>query len=186
MIHNLVSKTLYTTDQERPDTCTLLALLTTTVREPNKDDWNKLVHLMKYIRKKIDLAFILSANDSIDLKWWIYASYAVHKNMRGHIGEGLYMGRGFTIVTLTNQKLNTPISIESDIVVVHNCMSAVCWTRYFMEAQGYQVMEKIFTKTTGAPFSWKRMGSHQVESSPSTSIFVSFSSLTVSVRSNWI
>ena len=97
---------------------------------------------MKYIRKEIDLAFILSANDSIDLKWWIYASYAVHKNMRGHIGEGLYMGRGYTIVTLTNQKLNTLISIESDIVVVHNCMSAVCWTRYFMEAQGYQVMEK--------------------------------------------
>ena len=97
---------------------------------------------MKYIRKKIDLAFILIANGSIYLKWWIYASYAVHTNIRGHIGEGLYMGRGFTIVTLTNQKLNTLSSIESDIVVVHNCMSAVCWTRYFMEAQGYQVMEK--------------------------------------------
>jgi hypothetical protein len=49
--HNLVAKTLYVTKRARPNTCTAIAFLTTRVRAPNKDDWNKLVHLlMKYLR----------------------------------------------------------------------------------------------------------------------------------------
>ena len=44
----------------------------------------------------------------------------------------------------TNQKLNTRSSIESEIIGVHDCMPAVCWTRCFMDAQGYQVMVNIF------------------------------------------
>jgi hypothetical protein len=45
--HNLVAQTLYATKQARPDTCTVIAFLTTRVREPNKDDCTKLVHLMR-------------------------------------------------------------------------------------------------------------------------------------------
>ena len=45
--HNLVAKTLYATKRARPDTCTAIAFLTTRVREPDKDDWAKLVHLMR-------------------------------------------------------------------------------------------------------------------------------------------
>jgi hypothetical protein len=48
--HNLVAKTLYSTKRARPDTCTAIAFLTTRVRAPDKDDWNKLVHLMRYIK----------------------------------------------------------------------------------------------------------------------------------------
>jgi hypothetical protein len=47
--HNLVAKTLYATKRARPDTCTAIAFLTTRVREPDKDEWTKLVHLMRYI-----------------------------------------------------------------------------------------------------------------------------------------
>jgi hypothetical protein len=49
------------------------------------------------------------------------------------------MGRGFPIVTSTKQKLNTRSSTESEIVSVDDCMPAVCWTRYFMQAQDYEV-----------------------------------------------
>jgi hypothetical protein len=48
--HNLVAKTLYATKRARPDTCTAITFLTTRVREPDKDDWKKLVHLMRYVR----------------------------------------------------------------------------------------------------------------------------------------
>jgi hypothetical protein len=40
---NLVAKTLYATKRARPDTCTAIAFLTTRVREPDKDDWTKVV-----------------------------------------------------------------------------------------------------------------------------------------------
>ena len=100
--------------------------------------------MMKYTRVERDLPLILSTNYSGVLKWWIYASYAVHPIIQGHTGGGISMGRGFPIVTLINQKLNTLSSAKSYIFVVHDYIPAVCWKRYFMEAQGYQVMEDIF------------------------------------------
>jgi hypothetical protein len=138
-----VAKTLYATKRARPDTCTAVAFLTTRVRNPDKDDWAKMVHLMKYIRGTKMLPLILSAGGTGTLKWWIDASFAVHPNMRGHIGGGLSMGRGFPIVTSTKQKLNTRSSTETEIVGVDDCMPAVLWTRYFLEAQGYGVRENI-------------------------------------------
>jgi hypothetical protein len=138
-----VAKTLYATKRARPDTCTAVAFLTTRVREPDQDDWAKMVHLMKYIRGTKLLPLILSATDNGILKWWIDASFAVHPNMRGHTGGGLSMGTGFPIVTSTKQKLNTRSSTECEIVGVDDCMPAVLWTRYFLEAQGYGVTKNI-------------------------------------------
>ena len=120
ILRNLVVKTLYTTNQARPDTCTSEFLLTKIVREPKKNDCRKLVHLMKYIRGMRDLPLILSANVSGFPKWWIDASYAVHPNMRGHKGVGISIGIGFPIVTSTKKKL------KPGIFGVHDCIPAVC------------------------------------------------------------
>jgi hypothetical protein len=105
--HNLVEKTLYSTKRVRPDTCTAITFLTTRVRAPDKDDWNKLVRLMIYIRGTRTMPLIPSAYGSGILKWWVDASFAVHPNMRGHSGGGLSLRRGFPIVSSTKQKLNT-------------------------------------------------------------------------------
>jgi hypothetical protein len=67
--HNLVAKTLYSTKRAMSDTCTAIAFMTTRVRAPNKDDWNELVHLMRYIRGTHTMPLILSANGSGILKW---------------------------------------------------------------------------------------------------------------------
>jgi hypothetical protein len=113
------------------------------VQAPDKDDWNKLTHLMKYLRGTRMLPLTLSANGTGILKWWVDAAFAVHPNMQGHSGGGLSLGKGFTIMSLTKQKLNTRSSTESEIVGADNFMPAICWTRYFMEAQGYQVQDNI-------------------------------------------
>ena len=86
---------------------------------------------MNYIRGTRYIHLILSANGSGVLNWWIGVSYAVHLNMQGHTGGGIYMGIVFTILNLKKQMLNTHSSSEPEIVGVHNCMPAVCWTRYF-------------------------------------------------------
>jgi hypothetical protein len=141
--HNIVAKTLYATKRARPDTCTAIAFLTTRVRSPDKDDWNKLAHLMKYLRGTRDLPLILSADGSGIMKWWVDASFAVHPNMRGHSGGGLSLGQGFPIVSSTKQKLNTRSSTETEVVGADDFMPMICWTRQFMEAQGYQVNNNI-------------------------------------------
>jgi hypothetical protein len=69
--HNLVAKTLYATKQARPDICTAIAFLTMRVQAPDKDDWNKLTHLMKYLRGTCMLPLILNANRTDILEWWV-------------------------------------------------------------------------------------------------------------------
>jgi hypothetical protein len=98
---------------------------------------------MKYIRGTRDTPLILSANGSGILKWWVDASFAVHPNMRGHSGGRLSLGRGFPIVGSTKQKLNTRSSTGSEIVGADDFMPAICWTWYFMKAQGDEVRDNI-------------------------------------------
>ena len=43
----------------------------------------------------------------------------------------------------TKHKLNTRSSTEAELVSVDDCMPAICWTRYFLQAQGYAVNENI-------------------------------------------
>jgi hypothetical protein len=43
----------------------------------------------------------------------------------------------------TKQKLTTRSYKESEILGADDFMPAICWTRYFMEAQGYQVQDNI-------------------------------------------
>ena len=129
---------------------------------------------MKYIRGTRDIPLVLSTNGSGVLKWLIGSLYIVHTNLRVYKGGGISIGRGLPIVALFNQKLNTHSSTESDIVKVHNCMMDLYWTRYFMEAQGNQVIENMVYQDKKIAISWIIMGSHQVSSSPITSTFVSF------------
>jgi hypothetical protein len=63
--------------------------------------------------------------------------------MQGHSGGGLSLGRGFPIMSATKQKLNTQSSMESELVGADDFMLAICWTRYFMEAQGFQIQDNV-------------------------------------------
>ena len=64
--HTIVAKTLYVTKQARLDTCLNIAFLTTRVRAPNTDDWEKLCPLMEYLRGDQDRRLVLSAeNDGL-------------------------------------------------------------------------------------------------------------------------
>jgi hypothetical protein len=125
--YNLVTKTLYATKRARPDTCTAIAFLATRVRAPDKEDWNKLVHLMRYTRGTQTMPLILSANGSGIL----------------HSGGALSLGRGFLIVRSTKQNLNTRSSTDTDIVGADDFRPAICWTNYFMKAQVYGVKYNV-------------------------------------------
>jgi hypothetical protein len=135
--HNLVTKTLYVSKRARLDTSTAIAFLTTGVRAPDIDNWRKLSHLMEYLRVNRLCPLIMSADGSGVLMWYIDASFAVHPNMCSHTGGGLTMGRGFPIINLTKQNLNTRSSTESELVGVDNMMPIAVWSRYFLMAQGY-------------------------------------------------
>jgi hypothetical protein len=120
--HTIVAKTLYVTKRARPDMCLSIAFLTTTrVRAPNIDDWEKLCHLMEYLRKDHARPLVLGAESNGLLMWYIDALFAVHPNMHGHTCAALTMGRGFLITASTKQKLNTRSSTETLFGLAISC-----------------------------------------------------------------
>jgi hypothetical protein len=99
--HTFLAKTLYVLKRARPNTCLAIAFLTTRVRAPNIDDWEKLCHLMEYLRGDHDQPLVLGADIIRLLMWYVYALFAMHPNMCRHTGGGLTIGRGFPISVLT-------------------------------------------------------------------------------------
>ena len=43
----------------------------------------------------------------------------------------------------TKQKFNTRISTETELVGGDDFMPAICWTRYFLKAQEYRILENV-------------------------------------------
>ena len=76
------------------DLQTVVLFLTTRVKKPGKDDWGKLQRVMLYIKGTLSLKFTLSAVNLSVMKWWINATYAVHKDCKGHTGAIMTLGKG--------------------------------------------------------------------------------------------
>jgi hypothetical protein len=100
----IIAKTLYVTKRARSDMCLSIAFLTTRVRAPNKDDWEKLHHLMEYLRRDHAQPLVLGAKNNGLLMWYIDALFAVHPNMHGHTGGGLTMMGGFPFYSINKTK----------------------------------------------------------------------------------
>ena len=116
VFHNIVSKTLFSTKQARPDTCNSIAFITTRVHEPDNDERKKLVHLVKYLLGMLDLTLTLSDNGIRILKWWVDASYATHGDMRGNTGACMLLGQGAVTSMAKKQKMNTKSSTECKLI----------------------------------------------------------------------
>jgi hypothetical protein len=141
VFHHFVAKLLFLCKRVRPDIQTSVAFLCTRVKVPDCDNYKKLGRTMKYLRWTIGLPLILEADNLHIIKWWVDASYAVHPGMARHTGGMMTLGKGATYGTSTRQKINTKSSTEAELVGVNDVMPQVLWTKYWMEAQGYNIDE---------------------------------------------
>ena len=85
------------------------------------------------------------------VNWWVDASFAVHHDLKSHMGATMSLGKGVVYSTSVKQKLNTKSSTQAKLVGVDGVMPQIIWTRYFLEAQGYGVREsKIYQDNQSA------------------------------------
>ena len=143
MFHTFVAKGIFACKRARPDIHPAIAVLCTRVKEPNESDWQKLVHMMKFINGTKDDKLILSADSLHILKWYVDVAFAVHPDYRSHTGAGLTLGRGFPITMSRKQKLNTRSSTEGELVGADDAAQPMLWTVNFITAQGYEVEQNI-------------------------------------------
>jgi hypothetical protein len=141
--HHSVVQLLFASTRARKDIHTTIACLTMRVRNPNEDDWGKLRRLMRYIKGTINLPLILRADNIHVIKWWVDASLATHDNCRGHTGGTMSLGKGLITGVSKKQKINTRSSTEAELVGADDMLPQIMWTRYFIEAQGFNVDESI-------------------------------------------
>jgi hypothetical protein len=141
--HRLTAKQLYLCKCARPDLQPTVAFLTTRVTHPTIDDWKKLSRSIRYLRGSKELFLTLEADEGIDVRWWIDASFAVHPDMRSHTGNTMSLGKGSVYSTSRKQRINTKSSTEAELVGVDDSMPLVIWTRNFLMAQGFEIHDNV-------------------------------------------
>jgi hypothetical protein len=135
--HTLVAKLLFLSMWARTNILTAVAFLCTRVSCPTLQDKAKLCQVLRYLQNWSDLVLKLEADSLSVLKWWVDASFAVHPDMRSHTGASMSLSKGSVVSMSNKQKLNTRSSTEAELVGVDDAMPRILWTRYFLQAQGY-------------------------------------------------
>jgi hypothetical protein len=103
----------------------------------------KLIRMLGYMRETINLPLVLGMDGSNKVHWWVDASYGTRYGMRSQTGGTMSLGCGSLYSIARKQKLNTTSSTEAELVGVHDVMSQIVWTRYFMLAQGLKISHNI-------------------------------------------
>jgi hypothetical protein len=143
LFHRLTAQLLYLGKRARPDLQTAVAFLTTRVQSPDIDDFRKLGRVIRYLRRTAHWVLTLQADSMCRIKWSVDASYAVHPDMKSHTGATMTFGRGSAYSASLRQKINTRSSTEAELVGVNDIMAMILWTRHFLEAQGYDIVENV-------------------------------------------
>jgi hypothetical protein len=123
----------------RPDILLAISFLTTRVKDPNGDDWRKLIRVLAYLKNTLQLYLTLSCNTLDNLTWYIDGSYAIHADMKGQSGAVLVTGGCVVLSRSNKQKLNTRSSTEAELIAIDDALPTVQWTKSFMAEQGYDL-----------------------------------------------
>jgi len=123
LFHHLVAKLLYLSCRTRQDIQMAVAFLCTRVQSPYEDDYQKLTRVMQYLQAHRDLTLTLEPGKQ--LNWCVDSSYAMHPDMRSHIGIVMSLVKGATYSTSCKQKLNTKSSTEAELVAIDDAMEQI-------------------------------------------------------------
>ena len=121
-----------------------MAVLCSRVRAPGRQEWTKLVRMMKFLhRTKDDMLTLSKGHGSIQLEWYVDASFAIHPDYRGHTGAAFKFkgGKGFLIQRSSKQKLNASSSTTSELIGVDDVLPKILWIPLFLKEQGYDVVD---------------------------------------------
>ena len=133
--HHTMAKLLYVSKRVRIDIDLAVSYLCTRVAPPTEGDEDKLKRVLSYLQGTKRMERIIGMNGLSYIQTWIDASYAIHRDMRGHTGGVISFGTGAAIHNCSKQKINTKSSTESEVVRVSDFLSRTMWASYFLNAQ---------------------------------------------------
>jgi hypothetical protein len=160
--HTITAQGLFLCKRGRPDIALAIAYLTTRVRNPDEDDWAKLTRMVQYLKQTATDRLTLRSDGTGVLKWHGDAAFAVHGDYRSHTGGTFTMGQGAITTISRKQGLNTRSSTEAEIVAADDLVAPMVWTRSFMEAQQYKVVENVLYQDNQSAIKLEKNGRKSV------------------------
>jgi hypothetical protein len=68
------------------------------------------------------------------------------------------LGKGAAISSLKKMKCNTQSSTETELILLHDKLPDIVWTRYFVECQGYDIDECVIFQDNMSALSLEKNG----------------------------
>jgi len=143
IFHSTVAKLLFVAKRARPDILLAVSSMTTRVKDPDMDDWHKLVQVLSYLNGSLEITLTLVCDKIDKLSRYIDGSYASHIDMRGQSGAVLTTGQCSVLFKSCKQKVNTRSSTETELIAVDDILPTVQWAKSFMAEQGYGLQTEI-------------------------------------------
>ena len=128
---------LYLSKRTRPDILTAVVFLTKRVLRPQKDDHDKLIRTIQYIRGSQITGITFEVYEPIHFIAYINASFAIHPDMKSHTGSVITPGKRAIYAKSGTQRLITKSSTEAELVALSDAANQVLWTKNFLECQGH-------------------------------------------------
>ena len=76
----------------RQDIARGISFLTTRVKKPCQKDWRKLKKVINFLKGSIEKMLTLIVGNKQTIQWCIDALFAVHKDLKSHIGACMILG----------------------------------------------------------------------------------------------
>eukprot|EP00957_Ditylum_brightwellii_P207109 15351509-Ditylum_brightwellii.AAC.1 len=118
---------LYLMNRARPGIETTVSYLIRRVSKSNTGNWDKLLRVLGWLKSTKDDVRIVGAQSLTDVFTWIDAAYAVHDNMRSHMGGAISMGYGIIAGKLAMEQLNVKSSTEEELVGMSEYLPYNIW-----------------------------------------------------------
>ena len=139
IFHSVTAKLLYIMKRVRPDIETAVSFLMRRVSKSNIEDWKKLKRCLGFVKgTKNDVRYI-GARSITEILTWVDAAFAVHDNMRLHMGGGMSMGIGLLHGKSSMEKINVKSSTEAELVALAEYLPYNLWLLMFLREQGYEI-----------------------------------------------
>jgi hypothetical protein len=164
--HHTMAQLLFMATRAQQDIQMAVALLTTRVKAPDKDNWGKLKQVLHYLNRTKGLKLRISVNNLSILKWFVDGSHNVHWDCKGHAGAMFTLGEGAVSSYLKKLKLNTQSSTETELVRADMYMPKMLWSLYFMDSQGYDMEIIELYQDNKSPELLMKMEGSQAERGP--------------------
>jgi hypothetical protein len=144
LLHNstrflsLVMSAMFAGKRTRPEILPAVCILASRVQSPDEDDMKCLLRVFEYLKANTNLGLRYKPS-SIQLFYWIDASYNLHHDSRGHTGIVATIGKHNARIYVRSQKhkLYTRSSTEAELVALDEGVLHLLWLILVFDFLGY-------------------------------------------------